>query len=83
MKSNFIILYVDFNNVKRTVGEKRKYWLSLIEDSSFGRKVMKNCFIFPIEFSVLVLEKTLRKGRVTFVSIVRTQRLIWQLEEIR
>ena len=32
---------------------------------------MKNCFIFPIEFSVL--EKTLRKGRVTFVSIVRTQ----------
>ena len=44
---------------------------------------MKNCFIFPIEFPVLVLEKTLRKGRVTFVSIVRTQRLIWQLEEIR
>ena len=41
---------------------------------------MKNCFIFPIEFPVL--EKTLRKGRVTFVSIVRTQRLTSQLEEI-
>lgn len=50
-RSDFIVLYVDFNNVKRIVGEKRKYWLFLIEASNWEESDKKLLYFSNRVFS--------------------------------